>query len=94
MNLVSSRLIKLAAPFALGLLAACGAGVDNMGADGSYGFDGAGWTRVESASKADKFEQRGQLLPRERVARLLDRDSGFLPLCPLAGAAALRQAAE
>ncbi|MBI3369837.1 MAG: acyl-CoA carboxylase subunit beta [Burkholderiales bacterium] len=40
---------------------------------------------AESASKGERFEQRGQLLPRERVARLLDRDSGFLPLCPLAG---------
>ena len=40
---------------------------------------------AESASKADKFAQRGQLLPRERVARLLDRDSGFLELSALAG---------
>jgi geranyl-CoA carboxylase beta subunit len=39
----------------------------------------------ESASKRDKFEQRGQLLPRERVAQLLDRGSGFLELSPLAG---------
>ncbi len=38
-----------------------------------------------SASKRDKFEQRGQLLPRERVARLLDRGSDFLELSPLAG---------
>ena len=38
-----------------------------------------------SESKRDKFEQRGQLLPRERVARLLDRDSEFLELSPLAG---------
>ena len=30
---------------------------------------------AESASKADKFAKRGQLLPRERVARLLDRGS-------------------
>ena len=35
---------------------------------------------AESAAKADKFEQRGQLLPRERIARLLDRGSGFLEL--------------
>ena len=28
---------------------------------------------AESAGKRDKFEQRGQLLPRERVAQLLDR---------------------
>ncbi len=40
---------------------------------------------AESASKADKFAKRGQLLPRERVARLLDRDSGFLELSALAG---------
>ena len=40
---------------------------------------------AESASKQDKFEKRGQLLPRERVARLLDRGSGFLELSPLAG---------
>ncbi len=40
---------------------------------------------TESESKRDKFEQRGQLLPRERVARLLDRGSDFLELSPLAG---------
>ena len=40
---------------------------------------------AESAAKRDKFEQRGQLLPRERVARLLDRGSDFLELSPLAG---------
>ncbi|MFT3822149.1 MAG: carboxyl transferase domain-containing protein [Rubrivivax sp.] len=40
---------------------------------------------AESASKRDKFEQRGQLLPRERVARLIDRGSAFLELSPLAG---------
>jgi len=39
----------------------------------------------ESASRRDKFEQRGQLLPRERVAQLLDRGSGFLELSALAG---------
>ncbi len=39
----------------------------------------------ESASKRDKFEKRGQLLPRERVAQLLDRGSGFLELSTLAG---------
>jgi len=39
----------------------------------------------ESASRRDKFEERGQLLPRERVARLLDRGSGFLELSSLAG---------
>ena len=40
---------------------------------------------AESASKADKFAARAQLLPRERVARLLDRNSGFLELSSLAG---------
>ncbi|HEY6135925.1 MAG TPA: carboxyl transferase domain-containing protein [Rubrivivax sp.] len=40
---------------------------------------------AESASKRDRFEQRGQLLPRERVARLIDRGSTFLELSPLAG---------
>ena len=40
---------------------------------------------AESASKRSRFEQRGQLLPRERVARLLDRDTPFLELSPLAG---------
>ena len=38
-----------------------------------------------SASKREKFEQRGQLLPRERVARLIDRGSAFLELSALAG---------
>ncbi|MBI2734388.1 MAG: acyl-CoA carboxylase subunit beta [Aquabacterium sp.] len=41
--------------------------------------------RDGSESKRDKFEKRGQLLPRERVARLLDRDSPFLELSTLAG---------
>ncbi len=40
---------------------------------------------AESASKRDKFDKRGQLLPRERVAQLLDRGSGFLELSTLAG---------
>ncbi len=40
---------------------------------------------AESESKRSRFEQRGQLLPRERVARLLDRGSGFLELSRLAG---------
>ena len=40
---------------------------------------------AESASKRAKFESRGQLLPRERVAHLLDRGSGFLELSTLAG---------
>ena len=40
---------------------------------------------AESASKAARFAQRGQLLPRERVARLIDRGSDFLELSTLAG---------
>jgi geranyl-CoA carboxylase beta subunit len=40
---------------------------------------------AESDSKREKFEKRGQLLPRERVARLLDRNSPFLELSRLAG---------
>jgi geranyl-CoA carboxylase beta subunit len=40
---------------------------------------------AESESKREKFEQRGQLLPRERVARLIDRGSDFLELSSLAG---------
>jgi geranyl-CoA carboxylase beta subunit len=40
---------------------------------------------AESESKRDKFEKRQQLLPRERVARLLDRGTPFLELSPLAG---------
>jgi geranyl-CoA carboxylase beta subunit len=41
--------------------------------------------RAESDSKRARFEERGQLLPRERVARLIDRGSDFLELSPLAG---------
>jgi geranyl-CoA carboxylase beta subunit len=40
---------------------------------------------AESESKRAKFEARGQLLPRERVARLIDRGSAFLELSSLAG---------
>ena len=40
---------------------------------------------AESESKRQKFESRGQLLPRERVARLLDRGSPYLELSRLAG---------
>ena len=42
---------------------------------------------AESESKREKFEQRGQLPPRERVARLIDRGSDFLELSTLAGLA-------
>jgi geranyl-CoA carboxylase beta subunit len=41
--------------------------------------------RDESAAKRDRFEQRGQLLPRERVARLIDRGSDFIEFATLAG---------
>ena len=40
---------------------------------------------AESESKRERFEKRGQLLPRERVARLIDRGSDFLELSSLAG---------
>ena len=40
---------------------------------------------AESESKRAKFEQRNQLLPRERLARLLDRGTPFLELSRLAG---------
>jgi geranyl-CoA carboxylase beta subunit len=41
--------------------------------------------RANSASKRATFEKRGQLLPRERVERLLDRGTPFLELATLAG---------
>ena len=40
---------------------------------------------AESESKRAKFEKRKQILPRERVARLLDRGTPFLELSRLAG---------
>jgi geranyl-CoA carboxylase beta subunit len=40
---------------------------------------------AHSAQQADKFEKRGQILPRERVARLLDRGAPFFELSTLAG---------
>jgi geranyl-CoA carboxylase beta subunit len=40
---------------------------------------------AHSAQSAEKFEKRGQILPRERVARLLDRGAPFLELSTLAG---------
>ena len=40
---------------------------------------------AESESKRATFEKRGQLLPRERLARLLDRGSSFLEISRLAG---------
>jgi geranyl-CoA carboxylase beta subunit len=41
--------------------------------------------RLASASKKSTFDKRGQLLPRERVERLLDRGTPFLELSALAG---------
>jgi len=38
-----------------------------------------------SAKSKPVFDKRGQLLPRERVALLLDPGAPYLPLCPLAG---------
>ena len=38
-----------------------------------------------SAAAKPVFDKRGQLLPRERVALLLDRGAPWLPLCTLAG---------
>ena len=40
---------------------------------------------AHSAQQAEKFAKRGQLLPRERVARLLDHGTPFLELSTLAG---------
>lgn len=44
-----------------------------------------GKVRETSARAAPKFHKRGQLLPRERVNLLLDRDTPFLELSTLAG---------
>src|SRR3954453_17219985 len=43
--------------------------------------------RAAAASAKSKpvFDKRGQLLPRERVALLLDAGTPYLPLCSLAG---------
>ena len=42
-------------------------------------------TRAASAAAKDRFHKRGQLLPRERVALVLDPGSPFLELSTLAG---------
>jgi geranyl-CoA carboxylase beta subunit len=42
-------------------------------------------TRTASASAKDRFHKRGQLLPRERVALVLDPGSPFIELSTLAG---------
>ena len=44
-----------------------------------------GKVRIHSSSKAAKFQKRGQILPRDRIARLLDRGAPFLELSTLAG---------
>jgi len=44
-----------------------------------------GKVRAHSAESKGKYDKRGQLLPRERVDRLLDRGSPFLELSTLAG---------
>src|SRR5271156_44908 len=42
-------------------------------------------TRMASAGSKDRFHKRGQLLPRERVALVLDRGGPFIELSTLAG---------
>lgn len=42
-------------------------------------------TRAHSAAAAERFHKRGQLLPRERVALVLDPGTPFLELSTLAG---------
>jgi len=46
------------------------------------------WTREASAKAKGVFDRRGQLLPRERVGRLLDPGSPWLELSTLAGVGA------
>ncbi len=46
-----------------------------------------GKVREASTAKRAKFDKRGQILPRQRVARLLDRDTPFIELSTLAGLA-------
>src|SRR6202000_2098035 len=42
-------------------------------------------TRAASAAAQDRFHKRGQLLPRERVALVLDPGAPFIELSTLAG---------
>ena len=42
-------------------------------------------TRAASAAAKDRFHKRGQMLPRERVALVLDPGSPFIELSTLAG---------
>ena len=44
-----------------------------------------GRAAAASAKSRPVFDKRGQLLPRERVALLLDSGAPYLPLCSLAG---------
>ncbi len=44
-----------------------------------------GRARAKSERERERFEKRGQLLPRERLARLIDRGAPFLDLCNLTG---------
>lgn len=44
-----------------------------------------GLVRDSSNSKKEKFEKRGQLLPRERLSLLMDKGAPFLQLATLAG---------
>src|SRR5258707_8835448 len=44
-----------------------------------------GCTRAASAAAKDRFHKRGQLLPRERVALVLDPGSPFIELSTLTG---------
>ena len=41
--------------------------------------------RANSARSAEKFAKRGQILPRDRIALLLDRGSPFIELSTLCG---------
>ncbi|MFN3945392.1 MAG: acyl-CoA carboxylase subunit beta [Allosphingosinicella sp.] len=43
--------------------------------------------RANSERARAKFDKRGQMLPHDRVAALIDRGSDFLELCPFAGTA-------
>ncbi|HAX09339.1 MAG TPA: acetyl-CoA carboxylase carboxyltransferase subunit, partial [Marinobacter hydrocarbonoclasticus] len=42
-------------------------------------------TRTKSEASKERFEKRGQLLPRERIALVLDPGAPFLELSTLAG---------
>ncbi|MDI9335912.1 MAG: carboxyl transferase domain-containing protein [Gammaproteobacteria bacterium] len=42
-------------------------------------------SQAKSALSLERFQSRGQMLPRQRLAQLLDPGGPFLELCPLAG---------